>query len=200
MKAGDKYKVDPNQDEQEVLPNKLGLRYKAEVEREEAKGFVEASVNLSLDLSQSTVFDSKYILQIHKAALNHLYGFAGELRTVNISKSGFYFPTAQFLPNAMVEFDNMILNHLPLNYNSKDELIKYVAMVHGELLYIHPFRECNGRTARLLANLMVYKAGYDRLKFEKLDNEEKFGMYIQAIQKVGLKQYQPMIDIISDLF
>ena len=70
-------------------------------------------------------------------------------------------------------------------------------MVHGELLYIHPFREGNGRTARLLANLMAYKAGYDRLKFEKLDNEEMFKKYVHAIQRVAMKEYQPMIDIIA---
>ena len=47
---------------------------------------------------------------------------------------------------------------------------------------------------------MVYKAGFDRLKFEKLDNEEMLKKYIEAVQKVGLKQYQTMIDIISFVF
>jgi len=49
----------------------------------------------------------------------------------------------------------------------------------------------------MLANLMSYKAGYERLRFEKLDSEEIFNKYIKAVQKVGLKQYQPMIEIIT---
>lgn len=100
----------------------------------------------------------------------------------------------------MVEFDSAILDKLSLSYESKEKLIEDIAKVHGELLYIHPFRECNGRTARLLANLMAYKFGGERLKFEKLDNEEMFNKYVFAIQSVGLKKYQPMIDIITLLF
>lgn len=71
MKAGDKYKVDPNEGEYEILPNLLGLTTKEAIEKEEAKGFVDAHVNLSLDLDLDTKFNSKYILNIHKLAVNH---------------------------------------------------------------------------------------------------------------------------------
>lgn len=200
MDAGKKYKVDPNEDEHEVLPNKLGLTELAKLEKEEARGFIDASVALTLELSSNTKFDTKYILKLHKMALSHLYTFAGKLRTVNISKGGFMFPAAQFLPNSMDEFQKDILDKLKDVYDTEQELIEAIAKVHGELLYIHPFREGNGRTARLLANLMAYKAGRDRLKFEKLDNTEMFNKYIDAVQKVGLKQYQPMVEIISYVF
>lgn len=110
------------------------------------------------------------------------------------------FPSAQFLPNAMKEFQKEILDNLQGEYSNEKELIEAIAKVHGELLYIHPFGEGNGRTARMLANLMVYKTGHERLKFEKLDNEEMFNKYVKAVQKVGLKDYQPMIDIISFVF
>lgn len=200
MDAGEKYKVDPNEDEHEILPNKLGITTKEGIEKEEAKGFIEASVELTIDLDSTTKFDEAYIMAIHKKALHHLYKFAGKLRTVNMSKGGFMFPAAQFLPNAMQEFQTNILNNLHQDYTDEKVLIEDIAKVHGELLYIHPFREGNGRAARLLANLMVYKAGYDRLKFEKLDNEEMFNKYIDAVQKVGLKQYQPMIEIITYVF
>jgi len=200
MDAGKKYHVNPNEDDHEVLPNKLKLTHKKDVEKEEAKGFIDASIELTLELNATTKFDNDYIMAIHEKSLQHLYTFAGKLRTVNISKGGFMFPAAQYLPEAMLAFQKDILNKLPDVYSSEKELIETVAIVHGELLYIHPFREGNGRTARLLANLMVYKAGFDRLKFEKLDNEEMLKKYIEAVQKVGLKQYQTMIDIISFVF
>lgn len=200
MDSGEKYKINPNEDENEILPNKLGLNLKSEIEKEEARGFIDASVDLSLSMDSSVKFDVDYIMNIHFLALNHLYEFAGELRTVNISKGGFMFPASRFLSESMEEFQQTILKNLKTDYENDSELSIDIAKVHGELLYVHPFREGNGRTARLLANLMAYKAGYPRLKFERLDNEEMFNKYIKAVQKVGLKQYQPMIDIIDWLF
>lgn len=200
MDAGKKYQVNANEDEQDVLPNKLGLVDKSTVEKEEAKGFIDASVGLTLDLNANTKFDVNYIMDIHKEALAHLYEFAGKLRTVNLAKGGFMFPAAQFLPTSMQEFQTEILSKIPSKHTDKESLIKNIAKVHGELLYIHPFREGNGRTARLLANLMANKEGYDRLKFEKLDSKEMFNKYIAAVQKVGLKKYEPMEEIIRMLF
>ncbi|WP_027419586.1 Fic/DOC family protein [Crocinitomix catalasitica] len=197
MNTGDKYKVNANQGEHKVLPNKLGITRIDKIEEEEAKGFINASVELSLSLDENVKFDYVYIMNIHRLALEHLYEFAGQEREVNMSKGGFSFPPARFLKASMLEFDKNILSEIPSDYSSKETLIEHIGKVHGELLYIHPFREGNGRTARLLANLMAYKAGYDRLKFEKLDSDEMFNKYIDAIQKAGLKQYQPMIDIIS---
>lgn len=67
----------------------------------------------------------------------------------------------------MTAFEYEVLSKLPNTYKSREQLINDIAIVHGELLFIHPFREGNGRTARLLANLMCRKAGYDGLMFEK---------------------------------
>ena len=81
-----------------------------------------------------------------------MYTFAGRWRDVNLSKGGFVFPMAQFLPTIMNSFQANILAPLPNRYVNKDRLIHDLAVVHAELLFIHPFREGNGRTARLVAN------------------------------------------------
>lgn len=88
---------------------------------------------------------------------------------------------------------------LPDIYSDEKSLIKDVATVHAELLFIHPFREGNGRTARILANLMVRKAGYNPIEFSKI-KEEAFEQYISAVQMAALKDYQPMSDLISIIF
>jgi cell filamentation protein len=46
-----------------------------------------------------------------------------------------------------------------------------LAVVHVELVLIHPFREGNGRTARLLAVVMGLQAGLPALFFENLRAE-----------------------------
>ena len=100
----------------------------------------------------------------------------------------------------MDDFQREILDHLHISYEDDATLIEDIARVHGELVFIHPFREGNGRTARLLANIMAFKAGRGRLHFEKLDSEEMFARYVHAVQKVGLKEYEPMREIIGYAF
>jgi len=116
-----------------------------------------------------------------------------------MSKGGFLFPTAQFIPQSMTAFDNEILSLLPNTYESEKSLISDVAKVHGELLFIHPFREGNGRTARILANLMVRKQGYKGLHFDRID-DEIFVQYVNAVQMVAEKNYGPMEEVIKLVF
>jgi len=78
-------------------------------------------------------------------------------------------------------------------------LIRDIAVVHGELLFIHPFREGNGRTARVLANLMSRKAGYGSLQFDKVD-KAVFEKYVFAVQKSADKDYSKMIEFIRFIF
>lgn len=181
-----------------VLPNKLHLTTQAEIEQAELEGFIYAYTILFDELSEKTNFNLKYIYKIHKLAFGKLYEFAGKPRTVNISKGGFIFPAAQFLENSLLDFEKNILKELHEKYETKDQLVKEVAKVHAELLFIHPFREGNGRTARLLANLMVAKAGYKLLSLENLNNE-KFDHYVKAVQQAANQDYSLMEKIIASL-
>lgn len=116
-----------------------------------------------------------------------------------MSKGGFLFASAQFLPNSMEIFERDILLKLPSKYDNKEALIKDIAIIHGELLFIHPFREGNGRTARLLANLMARKSGYNSLHFEKV-KEKEFDFYVSAVQKSAKGDYEEMIAFIRSIF
>ena len=162
----------------------------------EFEGFLLAEIMLTETLTTATRFDCQYIRNIHKLALKELYTFAGRYRTVNMSKGGFLFPSALFIPQSMQFFEDEILKKLPDTYPDKASLAKDVAIVHGELLFIHPFREGNGRTARILANLMVHKQGYEGLRFDKIH----FRDYVVAVQRVSEKNYLPMQRIIETIF
>jgi cell filamentation protein len=192
-----KYDLPDNQ--AEILPNILNLTSSDDIALAEFDGFLKAEIILSEQLTSRTKFNVKYILKIHKLALQHLYSFSGKLRDVNISKGGFPFPAAQYLAQSMQTFDDELLKKLPNRYASRDALIASIAIVHAELLFIHPFREGNGRTARILANLMARKEGYDALQFEKI-NQENFDTYVKAIQKSAEKDYRMMISLISTIF
>jgi cell filamentation protein len=192
-----KYKSPDSEDE--LLPNLLGLTTPEEIGLSEFEGFLKAEIMLTESLSSRTKFNVKYILSIHKLAFEHLYAFAGKYRDVNLSKGGFPFAAAKFLPQTMSSFEDEILSRLLNKYESKDDLIKDIAIVHGELLFIHPFREGNGRTARVLANLMSRKAGYGSLQFDKVGKIE-FEKYVLAVQKSAEKDYDKMIEFIRFIF
>ncbi len=189
-------KYTTNQEESQCLPNLLGLTRPEEIAEAEFEGFLSAEIVLTESLTPTTRFNGEYIRNIHRLALKELYAFAGKYRTVNMSKGGFLFPAALFIPQSMQTFEDEILNKLPDHYPDKKALIQDIAVVHGELLFIHPFREGNGRTARILANLMARKQGYEGLRFDKI----KFREYVIAVQRVSEKNYLPMQRIIETIF
>lgn len=192
-------KYDSPHSQAEILPNLLGLKTLEEISLSEFEGFLKAEIELTEKLTTRTKFNATYILKIHKLALSHLYSFAGKYRDVNISKGGFPFAAARFLPESMKSFEDEILSHLQNSYPDKNVLIKDIAKVHGELLFIHPFREGNGRTARILANLMTRKQGFSSLKFEMIDSV-KFDAYVQAVQAASSKNYGRMEKLIESIF
>lgn len=183
----------------EILPNLLGLSTYEEIALSEFEGFLKAEIILSEKLTLRTKFDTAYIMNIHKQALKHLYSFAGTYRDVNLSKGGFPFAAAKYLPQTMENFNVEFLSVLPNTYKDADSLIVDIARVHRELLFIDPFREGNGRTARILANLMCRKQGYPSLKFEAVGKEE-FDFYVTAVQSSADRNYKLMIDFIKSIF
>ena len=197
--ASNKYNTSKSESENDILPNKLGITTLHEIEKSEMEGFYFAYKILFEKLNTKTKFNIKYIFSIHKTALDHLYVFAGKSRTVNMSKGGFMFPPAKFLIETLDKFETDILEKLLKNYSSKDDLIKDIAIVHAELLFIHPFREGNGRTARLLSSLMAAKAGYNLVGLEKF-SKDNFNEYVSAVHQASENKYSKMIKIISSLF
>lgn len=192
-------KYDLPDDQGEVLPNLLGLSDQRAVELSEAEGFLRAEIMLYDELDDATTFDLAYLLRMHQLALGHLYAFAGKLRAVNLSKGGFNFPSARYPEDTMRDFDQRALLPLPNVYANDDELIRDIALVHGELLFIHPFREGNGRTARLLADMMAQKQGHEKLYWERV-GRERFDAYVHAVQQAALDNRAPMEAIIRSVF
>ena len=129
-----------NGEEGEILPNLLGITDEETLHNAEFEGFLMAEILFTEKLTPKTKFSVKYICDIHRTALKELYSFAGRFRSVNISKGGFVFPAGRFIPDSMRIFEEEILSQLPDHYTSQQALIKDIAKVHGELLFIHPFQ------------------------------------------------------------
>jgi len=86
---------------------------------------------------------------------------------------------------------------LCVNVNSR--IAEALAIVHVELLLIHPFREGNGRVSRLLATLMALQAGLPLLDYSDIEGGKK-EEYFSAVLAGLSRDYTPMEKIFSEVF
>jgi len=111
---------------------------------------------------------------------------------VDMSKGGFTWPPAYLVADNMIRFEKEVLAKLtPLRPCDIDEAAHALAVVHAELLLVHPFREGNGRLARWLADLMALQAGFPlpdyRLTGRGSETTER--RYIDAVTKGYERDY-----------
>lgn len=181
---------EPGSDHQ-VLANKLGIVDSDEMDNAEL---------VLLEKLYQSVFEQDFPLGVitvgrlrswHRRWFGNIYEWAGEERTVNISKGGFMFaPSAQLL-KLLNDFDtNYLARYTPCVGMSKEQLIEAIAITHVELILIHPFREGNGRLSRLLADVMAVQAGYKPLDYQSWEQNKT--QYISAIHSGMSMNYEPM--------
>ncbi|MFZ2887204.1 MAG: Fic family protein [Minisyncoccia bacterium] len=196
--TSDRY--DPHPDEGEAVSNKLGLQDRDVVNEREVVGFAEAEHDALDQLNDNTKFTLEYLYTLHKRALGSLYEYAGQIRTANISKGGFMFAPAHVLPQTLQNFAREYLGTINAReWLNKDELLEYLAEMHAELLFIHPFRDGNGRVIRLFTRLVfLAKAGAD-LDFEHITKGDNFEKYVAAVQQATKKEYTRMKELFREM-
>lgn len=193
-------RYDPNGPEAEfepgsrgrVLRNLAGIRSVREMARCESNALLAATRRLIDKTGQDQRFTAADIRAMHRLWLGAIYPWAGQYRQVNLGKDGFMFAAAAQVPRLMREFERGPLRELtPCRAVGADAQAWALAVVHAELVLIHPFREGNGRCARLLAVLMGLQAGLPVLNFGGVRGEEK-RRYIAAVQAGVGRNYEPM--------
>src|SRR4030065_919585 len=108
-------------------------------------------------------FTAEDIRSLHRMWLGLIYPWAGEYRSVNIDKGGFQFAGAHLIPGLMTKLEQGVLARF--TPRQEPEVAEALAAVHAELILLHPFRDGNGRLARLLALLLGLQAGLAPLGF-----------------------------------
>jgi cell filamentation protein len=109
-----------------------------------------------------------------------------------VGKAGFQFAHAPLIPGLMSELQRGALRrHTPCCAANDSDVARALAEVHAELILVHPFREGNGRLARLLALLMALQAGLPPLDFSPLSGRGKRG-YIPGIHAAMGGDYAPL--------
>jgi Fic family protein len=111
---------------------------------------------------------------------------AGQYRKmqVNISGSKYLPPSPEDIPHLMEHFINQMQSSKRLMHP-----IEFAALCHKRLSDIHPFKDGNGITARLLMNLILVNAGYTVASIPPVRRND----YINALV-VSQKANNPDID------
>lgn len=144
-------------------------------------------------------FAAADVCYMHALWLGGIYAWAGEYRQVNISKDGFPFAAAARVPALMHQLERDVLaRDTPCRFASRAEIVRALAQAHVELVLIHPFREGNGRLARVLSTLMALQAGLPLLDFSPMAGRGT-KRYFAAIQAGLDRDYAPMERIFSSI-
>ena len=159
-----KYSLDPISDN--CYPDTTVLINKFDIYDEDALEEIETvitSQKIALLEQQPLAggFDFEHYKAIHQFIFEDLYEWAGESRTVNISKTGTIFcPHDKIAEQADAIFvylgKNDYFRNLP-----RSEFILEIVDFYNNTNYLHPFREDNGRSQRVFVAHLVRNAGYD---------------------------------------
>lgn len=182
-----------------VLANRLGINRVRDMQIAETQGLLALTDALLDEVHAEQRFTVADLCTWHRRWLGGIYPWAGEYRQVNMGKGGFQFASAHLVHRLMTEFDRDVLAALtPCNGMDDVNLLAALARTHAELILIHPFREGNGRLARLLNTLMALQAGLPPLDFDGLRGQKKRD-YIAAIHAAMSCDYRPLESVFAEV-
>lgn len=160
-----------------VVDEGLTVQGKSLTEHQEAINHAEAfDFVQTLRIKTRQTLTTQDILQLHSIILSKIDDMnKGRYRAVAVRLKGSetILPNALKVPELMEEFVTWLKS-----YNS-DHPLKIAIDAHFKLVSIHPFIDGNGRTARLLMNLLLMQEGYPPAIIRKEDRSA----YITSLEK-----------------
>lgn len=141
-----------------VLINLLDLRSETELSAAEVALTSCRLQSFQADFDQPTF---NYLCRIHQHLFQDLYSWAGQVRTVDISKQDSHFCHARFIEAMAIKRFTLLKNHNFLAGRNQTDFVLGLADFFCEMNVIHPFREGNGRSLRLFCEVLALQAGYE---------------------------------------
>ena len=147
-------------------------------------------------LFESSFFDSievgtvKGLQQIHSYLFGGLYDFAGQIRSMNIAKSGFQFAAAAYLNATLAKIEAL-----------PETTFEEIANKYVEMNIAHPFMEGNGRSMRIWLDLMLKKNLNKCVDWSKINkNDYLTAMKLSVVDSSQIEQllHSALTDKIND--
>ena len=192
-----------------VINEGLTISGKSMREHLEAINHVEAIGYIKQLMEHNFSFNEREVLSIHNLILRGIIPEdAGRYRKVQVMIKGSSFmpPQPYIVPKEMEDYFIWYETH-----KNRLHPIVLAAEMHEKLVTIHPFIDGNGRTSRLVMNLILLQHGYvianikgdyeTRMKYydaletaQTKGNNQDFLLFVATIEKECLERYLSIIE------
>jgi cell filamentation protein len=171
-----------------ILRNKLNIIDAADLELAERR----YSTIRSRQGIPTGSFDLKHLRAIHHHLFQDIFDWAGEIRTVEISKGDSHFQFRQYIEIGMADVHRRLSSTSFLRGLDRKEFAVKAAAIMGDVNYVHPFREGNGRTQLQYFKQLCEYAGHtlDLTRIVPAD-------WLEASIAAHRGEYNRMADVIT---
>lgn len=141
-------------------------------------------------VQQDVPITENYLKQIHSLIIGDAPSLSpGNYRDIGVIITGSeHKPPEPFeVPIRMRELFDWI------GANQDENPIVIAAVAHHEMVKIHPFKDGNGRTARLLLNLILLKKGFPICNIKRSERPD----YYNALSLADEGEYEPIIEVVT---
>lgn len=119
-------------------------------------------------IGEIEIGSTKGLQDIHLYLFDGLYPFAGQIRTLNISKGGFRFANSLYLVPVLEVIEKM-----------PEDTYEQIIAKYVEMNIAHPFMEGNGRATRIWLNMMLKRSMKKVVDWRKISRED----YLMAMER-----------------
>jgi cell filamentation protein len=175
-----------------VLYNKLGLRSAAALDAAERE-ITHAALILLDESPVSPSYDLPHLREIHKRIFGDIYEWAGQIRTVAITK-GAMFCLPQYIDSSAAVIFRQLRDEDCLRGLRRNAFVGRLAYYLGEVNALHPFREGNGRAQRAFLGQLARDAGFT-LAWQHLDPLRN----VEASAAIMRGDPEPMCEMLGTL-
>jgi cell filamentation protein len=166
-----------------VLRNKLGIKDTDALDAAERLYVADRAA----EGVPSGDFDLAHLRAIHRHIFQDVYGWAGEIRTVEIAKGGQPFMFRQYIQNGVADIHRRIVAANYFKGTSQAAFADEAGRIMGDVNYVHPFREGNGRTQLLYLKQLSATAGHP-LDLRHIEGDA----WLAASKQSHQADYEPM--------
>ena len=172
----------------DVLINKLNIRDAVLLDLAERR-LVGSRTIVAIPAGQ---FDLAHLKAIHHHLFQDVYDWAGQLRTVEISKGGSQFQFRRFIETGMADIHRRLVERRFLKGLASADFAAGAGEIIGDINHVHPFREGNGRAQMVYLRQLALQAGH-RIDLTRIEKDA----WMAASRGANLGRYGPMAACIA---
>lgn len=180
------------------LINKFNIQDERQLELIESQ-ITLGKISMLLKNPLNGNFDFNHYKAIHKFIFEDLYEWAGNIRSVNLSKKGTVFVKADEIEKIAEACFKRLKECNFFKDLQFDDFIDGITDFYCITNNLHPFREGNGRTQRVFLSQLITNAGYsidfynidaDELMIATIHSANGIDIYLKDIFRKNIKKYK----------